>query len=254
MRRAAASLLVLLAIAGLGAAPAAAAPPHAAAGAASQWALAYSSGFGSPLNHRNWTLYNGTPHCCRSTIWAPSHVTVGGGVLRLRTYRDPAHGKHWTSAGLSMGKSLNLTYGRWIVRFRMTRGRGVGMCMMLWPKSGWPPEIDFAEEPSDLGASRSIMSSTLHYTSHNLEIRHKVQASFWKWHTMSVRWEPGAITYSIDGHAWASVTGSMVPSVPMHLGIQTGVGSNGFTGVMPDSSTPAHVDLQIDWIKIYRRR
>jgi len=57
-------------------------------------------------------------------MWAKSHVLSMGGVLRIRTYRDPAFGNRWVSGGLSMARILNQTYGRWVVRFRMRRGTG----------------------------------------------------------------------------------------------------------------------------------
>jgi hypothetical protein len=56
----------------------------------------------------------------------------------------------------------------------------------------------------------------------------------------------------LDGHAWARVWNSHVPNRPMHLGIQTHVGSNGSTGPSPGSTTPSKVGLQIDWIKVWR--
>jgi hypothetical protein len=34
--------------------------------------------------------------------------------------------------------------------------------------------------------------------------------------------------------------------------MQTNVGSNGFTGVMPDSTTPSKVALQLDYVAIYK--
>ena len=40
----------------------------------------------------------------------------------------------------------------------------------------------------------------------------------------------------------------------MHLVMQTNTGTNGFTGVMPDSSTPRSVALQVDYVAVYRYR
>ncbi len=217
--------------------------------ASAAWHLRYWGKFSHGFNSSMWTRYNGTPRCCPDTIWKRSHVVVKGGILRLQNYRDPAYGGKWVSAGISMGRSLNQTYGRYRVRFRITKGRGVGMCMFLWPKHGWPPEVDFAEESSIVGGRR-WETSTLHYGSHNTEIHHRVHANFQNWHTIGVNWSPGKLLYILDGRVWAETTGSHVPDVPMHLGIQTHVGSNGKTGTLPDSSTPSKVGLQIDWIKV----
>jgi beta-glucanase (GH16 family) len=219
--------------------------------ASAAWKLRFTAGFNHGLNTSIWTRYNGTPRCCHETLWRPSHDVVRGGLLRLQNYRDSAFGGKWVSGGLSMGRSLNQTYGRYRIRFRISPGRGVGMCMFLWPKQGWPPEIDFAEESSAVGG-RLWETSTLHYSPRNLMIHHRVHANFTNWHTIGVNWRPGRITYVLDGHAWARIWNSHVPNRPMHLGIQTHVGTNGSTGPSPDSSTPSKVGLQIDWIKIWR--
>ncbi len=219
--------------------------------ASAAWKLRFSGQFRHGINTHVWTEYHGRPRCCQNTLWSRSHIKVKGGVLRLQNYRDGAYGRKWISAGISMGRSLNQTYGRYHVRFRMTKGRGVGMCIFLWPKHGWPPEIDFAEESSDVGG-RGWETATLHYGSHNSEIHHRIHANFRKWHTIGVTWTPGHLRYTLDGRTWARVHGTSVPSVPMHLGLQTHVGSNGQSGGMPDGSTPSRVSLQVDWVKIWR--
>ena len=221
--------------------------------ASAAWKLRFDGEFNHGLNTSVWTRYNGTPRCCKETIWRKSHAVVKNGLLRLQNYRDSQYGGAWVSGGVSMGRSLNQTYGRYRVRFRMTTGRGVGMCLFLWPQHGWPPEIDFAEESSAVGGRRWEMA-TLHYGSNNTQVRSNLHGHFDRWHTIGVSWRPGIITYTVDGSTWAQVTGSHVPNVPMHLGMQTHVGSNGVTGPSPGSATPAKVALQIDWVKIWSWR
>jgi beta-glucanase (GH16 family) len=219
--------------------------------ASAAWSLRFSGQFSHGINTSVWTEYHGQPRCCKNTLWSRSHIKVKSGILRLQNFRDAAYGGRWVSAGISMGRSLNQTYGRWHVRFRMTKGRGVGMCIFLWPAHGWPPEVDFAEESSDVGG-RSYETGTLHYGSSNHEIHSRVHANFQNWHTVGVTWLPGLLRYTLDGHTWGQVTGSRVPNVPMHLGIQTHVGSNGQSGGMPDVTTPSKVALQVDFVKVWR--
>lgn len=219
--------------------------------ASAAWSLRFSGQFSHGINTSIWTEYHGQPRCCQNTLWSRSHIKVKRGILRLQNFRDAAYGGKWVSAGISMGRSLNQTYGRWHVRFRMTKGRGVGMCIFLWPAHGWPPEVDFAEESSDVGG-RQWETSTLHYGSSNSQIHHRVHANFQNWHTIGVTWLPGLLRYTLDGRTWAQITGSHVPNVPMHLGIQTHVGSNGQSGGMPDATTPSKVALQVDFVKVWR--
>jgi len=145
---------------------------------------------------------------------------------------------------------VNQTYGRWIVRFRMPRGAGVGMDVALRP-SGGGTVVDWIEESSDHGAARDIETATLHYGSTRVHAR--VRADFSKWHTMILAWVPGRITVRIGHKLWADYR-RHVPSSPMHLVMQTNTGSNGFSGTLPNASTPRIVPLVIDYVAVDRYR
>lgn len=226
--------------------------PGAARSAAPSFRLRFDAEFSHTRLTPGWTQYQGQDGCCRMTYWARSHLVEHGGLLTMRIGRDPAYGYRWIAAGMSQGRSLNQTYGWWSVRFRMAKGAGTAFAMMLWPQKGWPPEIDFAEEGPGMGAARSVMTSTLHYGSNNTMIHHSVRANFTRWHTMGVIWTPGMIRYRLDGHTWATITGSHVPHQPMHLCIQTEVGPKGQDKTMPTSRTPSPTRLQIDWVRVWR--
>src|SRR6476469_533364 len=105
------------------------------------------------LKPHTWTLYNGIPTCCKDSRCAPSHVVSKHGALRIKTYRDGNYGGSWVSGGVSMARLVNQTYGRWVIRFRMNRGVGVGMDVALRP-SGGGTVVDWIEESSDHGALR----------------------------------------------------------------------------------------------------
>jgi len=206
--------------------------------------------FRHPLKPHTWTVYQGKPTCCAQSYWAKSHVVSGGGVLAIKTYRDSNFGNKWVSGGVSMARIVNQTYGRWIVQFRMRAGKGVGMDVALRP-NGSGTVVDWIEESSDKGAARQIETATLHYG--NTRVHAHVRANFTKWHTMSLTWTPNFIKVKLDGNRWAYYR-SHIPSAPMHLVMQTNTGSNGFTGVMPDSSTPRVVPLQINYVKVFSYR
>jgi beta-glucanase (GH16 family) len=223
-------------------------PGHPTAAHAASYKLRYATGFGGTISHRIWTVYNGKPRCC-SSRWAPSQVSTRNGYLRLTAYRSPSAG--WLSGGLSMGRSLNQTYGAWSIRFRMDPGVGIKMCALLWPQVGWPPEIDFAENSSS-DAARRLITSTLHYSSRNMMVHNRHGLNYGTaWHTMGVRWTPHRLSFRMDGRPWATVT-SHVPTRPMHLGIQETVGLSNGHGTGPTSSTPKRVRLWVDWVKVWR--
>jgi beta-glucanase (GH16 family) len=180
---------------------------------------------------------------------------VRNGILRLQTYRDPRYGRRWVSGGMSSSPALKQTYGKYEVRFRMDRGRGVAGILLLWPsRGGWPPEIDFAED-GGMSSSRSSMSATLHYGAANHQIARSVRADFTRWHTMAVEWTPGQLVYKLDDRAWGVVKSPHVPAVPMELDLQAQAGTCGDPyAPCPDSTTPANVELQVDWVRAYAHR
>lgn len=233
-----AAALVVSSTAGAAPLPAQAAP----AASSGSFTQTFSDSFDS-LNTKNWSVYQGIPSCCPQSRWAKSHVTATGGALDIATYKD---GGKWTTGGVSMAKYGSQTYGKWAVRFRMDKGAGVGMDVALRPK-GSGTVVDWIEESSDHGAQRNYESATLHYG--NTRVHANVTADFTVWHTMTLTWTPGKITVDLDGKVWATYT-SHVPTAPMHLIMQSNIGTNGFSGVMPGASTPSKVNLQIDSVTV----
>jgi hypothetical protein len=216
------------------------------------WKRVFSDDFnGTALNAAAWGTYTGQPGGDPGGLWDPSHVVVHDGILELQTYQDPAHGGRWVSGGVSSAEALKQTYGKYLVRFRMDPGYGVAGIVLLWPSSGgWPPEIDFAE---DGGGNRSETTATLHYGASDAQVARSVRADFSVWHTVGVEWTPGRLVYTLDGAVWDTVSSSQVPSQPMEMDIQTQAGTCGQVETpCPNASTPAHVNLQVDWVVAYR--
>ncbi|HEU5001685.1 MAG TPA: glycoside hydrolase family 16 protein [Actinomycetota bacterium] len=220
------------------------------------WTQVFADDFtGSSLNAKAWGAYQGQPGGDAGGWWDPSHVVVSNGALNLQTYQDPAFGGRWVSGGVSSAPALKQTYGKYEVRFRMDAGDGVAGVLLLWPSgSGWPPEIDFAE---DGGGARTHTSATLHCGTNgndSCQIQHTLSGiDLTQWHTLGVEWTPGLLSYTFDGTVWATVADARVPAQTMEMDLQTQAGTCGDTWApCPDASTPAHVDMQVDWVVAYR--
>lgn len=143
--------------------------------------------------------------------WAASHVVVSGGLIQLNTWQDPAYGNEWVAGGICQC-GHGQTYGAYFVRSRLT---GAGGRPLLWPVANvWPPEIDFNET----GGDTSGTSATVHWGSSNSQEQHTFKIDMTLWHTWGVVWTPSSITYTIDGHAWATVSSpSEIPNQTMTL-------------------------------------
>jgi beta-glucanase (GH16 family) len=219
------------------------------------WHQVFADDFTSGLSESRWGRYSGPTRGNPGGWWDPSHVVVRRGVLNLETYREPRLGGRWVSGGVSSARALKQTYGKYLVRFRMDRGRGVSSVLLLFPvRDGWPPEIDFAED-AGTGNTRTNMTATLHYGSQDNIVQRSVRADFTRWHVMGVEWSPGLLVYTIDGRRWAVVRSPHVPSEAMELDLQAQAGTCGDRyAPCPGSTTPPHVNMQVDWVVAYAYR
>jgi licheninase len=203
--------------------------------------LVFSDDFnGTALDTSKWGIYRGT---APGSIRTAENVSVGNGILRLRTQKD-AQG-NWSAAGVSNYRSLVQTYGEYQVRLRIDKGKGVKGVALLWPTGDWPPEVDFFEIAS---RERDVNVITVHHgTRENRKMIHRQYAAdFTQWQTVGVRWSPGKLEFTLNGQVKEIVTNG-VPDEPMWLALQSNIG----TYVPVDSTTPPIVDYEIDWVRIY---
>lgn len=174
-----------------------------------------------------------------------ANTFVSNGVLVLRTTQINGT---WYSAGVGTWNSLAQTYGMWNIRARFDSGAGVRCAVLLWPAgNSWPPEVDFMEIPS-MAPLRHWNTLTNHYGSTDLMQHASYGGDFTQWHTIGVQWTPSSIKYTMDGVVKRTMTGH-VPAQNMWLGITTELGTGAYA---PSSATPAKVDLDVDWVQIYK--
>jgi hypothetical protein len=161
--------------------------------------LSYVNNFANDKLPTGWYLFTGQPGGDPGAQFAGSHVVISGGLLQLNTYKDPAFHNEVVTGGLCQC-GLARTYGAYFVRSRVT-GPGPNDGELLWPKVGWPPEIDFNEN----GGNVLGTSATLHFAHHNQIIQSLLAINMTEWHTWGVIWTPHLVSYVVDGRVWATV-------------------------------------------------
>jgi len=209
------------------------------------YAQTYVTDFNGSTLPDGWQLFNGTATGDPGSQWAPSHVSLSGGLLQMNTYQDSNYGNAWVSGGACQCGSgvAGQTYGAYFVRSRTT-GPGPTVVQLLWPAdNSWPPEIDFNETYGLTTAT----SATLHYTSSNQQVQRSLTIDMTQWHTFGVIWTPSSLTYTVDGQVWGTVDiPADIPNVPMTLDIdQQTWCSSGFA--CPTTSQ----SLLVDWVAEY---
>lgn len=203
---------------------------------------------GSSLNTGNWpVVYGGTANN-GAFQYNAGNIHTGSDGLTIETTNS---GGGWTTGGFSQGWR-GQTYGLYQVHARVDPGQGTGPNIVLWPNDNvWPgPEIDLLEAPN--GRGDAFM--TLHWAGadgSNQYTTIDTGANVNDWHTYAVDWEPGQLTFYVDGSSIWSTT-DHVPDKPMGLGMSgfVAAGSDSWYHGGPDGSTPSSVGLHVDWASI----
>lgn len=217
-------------------------------GSDAAWTQVFVDDFsGTALDPSRWWIFNGNGNSITGPRGA-AHAVVSGGTLKLETYRDPARGNAWVGASVGTGRFGSQTYGKYLVRMRFDAGVGMRGVALLWPVTGWPPEVDFFEIGSER-PSRDVNVITNHYLPGNQMEHHVQRGDFTQWHTVGVEWTPNRMDYTLDGVVVSSTT-AHVPNVPMWLGLTSAASLS----LPPDSTTPSMVALEVDWVAIYQVR
>lgn len=191
---------------------------------------------------KNWGKFAGQPAGNKTSYWAPSHVVVGGGMVRLLTYRDPRFKGKWVSGGICDCK-LKAKYGAFFVRSRVT-GPGPDEDELLWPVANvWPPEVDFNES----AYSAHSTSWTVHFGTGSAFVQKSHTFNLERWHTWGVIWTASSLTFTIDGVPWGVITNrAEVPQQPMTLDIDQEARC---VPGLSWAACPTHrASLQINWV------
>lgn len=198
--------------------------------------------------------------------YLPQQVSVSNGALHLTADRRAvvaSDGKDYSFAsGMvttgppahNMPPKLAFTYGKVDVRFQLPSGRGLWPAIWLLSASeNSLPEIDMLEA---VGDDTGRLSMHLHPKNRSVPPLGKDyllpngQSLTDGWHTVSLDWSPGLLTYFLDGKQVWQVIGNQVPDEPMYLVMNLAVGGE-FPG-NPDKSTKFPAILSIDHVLIQR--
>lgn len=182
-----------------------------------------------------------------------------GEHLTITASRTPSHlrgkanNKDYLSGALTTYGKFKMRYGYVEMRARLPKGKG------LWPafwllhnqEGGKRPEIDVVEM---LGDTSNKVYQTYHYYD-NWSLRSTPSYQYWgsdfsqDFHTFGMKWEPGRITWYVDGKATHSFSDGNVADEDMYLLVNLAVGGS-WPG-SPDGSTSFPARLTIDYIRAY---
>ncbi len=199
-------------------------------------------------------------------LYLPDNVSVDDDVLRLEareeTVRDPDGRAYPYSSGMiSTGPPGDeeparyaFTYGYVEARLRLPQGQGLWPAFWLLPADQESrPEIDVVET---LGHRPD--TAELHYHHLDADGAEQDPGHEWSapdladgdWHEFAVDWEPGRITWIIDGRARWEVTGDHVADEDLYLVLNLAVGGD-WPGD-PDEDTEFPAAVEAEWIRVWQ--
>jgi hypothetical protein len=246
------------------------------------WHLRFADGFNTPVARGRFTgcdhntdtpqaYCSGLPASVRSAWWAypagwPDTATqrgypVGGyydpattlsispspwgdGQLHIRMWRGASGPVH--SATVVPKAAMGLRYGKYEERFRVSHvATGYKSAHLLWPVSNdacpnceidfpeleWTGQISaFAHHRDSIGGDQDAYDTGKTWTS---------------WHTSDILWQPGSVTFLLDGHVVGHST-TAVPNTPMDWDIQNESALDG-SSAAPNS----WAQMDITYVKVW---
>jgi beta-glucanase (GH16 family) len=258
---------LLLAPSVVQAAPGASDRPQAFA--ACSKAPSFAEDFRGPLAPK-WTVITHAPIVNGNRelqAYRADNLSTGRDGLRITARRN--------SVEVSSGRIASqqaFRYGCFEIEAKMPAGKGLWPAIWLRTPYGTPinGEIDIME---GFGSHPGVFQGTVHYWDHEKHLGHKCTrigdvrssafaiSNYCSWapklwsrdfttqfHRYGVVWQPGRITWLIDGEAFLDVTEN-VTAEPMNLHLNMAVGGV-FDGA-PDATTPFPAVMQVRKVSVY---
>ncbi|MGE5315933.1 MAG: family 16 glycosylhydrolase [Acidobacteriota bacterium] len=244
-----------------------------------KWKLVWSDEFnGRRLDPKKWNvlLREQSKHG-ELQYYVPDEVYLEHGMLRMRSRVRSYGSMRYTSGRLDTKGKFAPVYGRFEIRAKLPRGRGLWPAHWLYPQNRnwemeylmedavakgkerlipeerpWYTEIDIMEF---LGHEPGVAYGTLHYCAYDGERRSSsgkyegAEDLTRDFHLYALEWEPDSIRWFIDGRR-IHATSNGIPHTPHYLILNTAVGGS-WPG-NPDSTTVFPQYHDVDYVRVYQ--
>lgn len=218
---------------------------------------------GTAVDASTWSVLNrpGDASNHESQCYKPDNVTEARGYLQITSKVDTCSTGEKYSSGAVQWKSFNLKYGTVEIRAKQSGGQGSWPAQWLlgadcqhpfggtaentggcnWPNPG-SDEVDITEFKSDgPGVDwQNVVSGASGFKTCKPTLTDASQ----NWHTYTLSWAPGSLTWGIDGKTTCTQQ-QVVPKNPMFLIINNAMGGSG--GQINNADFPQ--TMQIDYVR-----
>jgi beta-glucanase (GH16 family) len=189
----------------------------------------------------------------------PANVSIVNGRLCITAIKESYQGSAYTSARIQTKLKGDWTYGRFEIRAKLPKGKGVWPAVWMLPTDnyygGWAAsgEIDIMEllghEPAKVygtihfgGAWPDNQSSSENYTLPNGDFSDD-------FHIFAIEWDKDGISWYVDSVRYSVKPHKQPFDKRFYLLMNLAVGGN-WPG-NPDGSTVFPVRMEIDYVRVY---
>jgi beta-glucanase (GH16 family) len=223
----------------------------------SSWHLVFDDEFnGRTLDSTKWITNAGRGGTCTSVdvggaaCFDSSAISVSNGNVHIEANKESINGMDYLAGIINTDTKYYFTYGYFDIRAKMPKGAGLWGSIWLYNQAGDANEIDIVEL---LGKDPTITHQTLHSP---FTRQHQYNSIGEDWtrdyHDYAVKWQPGRLTFYIDGVARGTVTNG-VPSEKLFLISSLDVGGRNAWSGPPSVSTPWPSYINIDYVRVYQQ-
>lgn len=236
-----------------------------------EWSMVWSDEFASPtIDTAKWSFDtgNGAPSL---TGWGNNELEyytarnenarIENGMLLIEARQENYRNCSYTSARLKTQYKGDWTYGRFVVRAKLPKGKGIWPAIWLLPTDnfygGWAAsgEIDIMEL---LGQNPSQVYGTMHYggewpnnASSGDSLILSVGDFSDDFHTFSLEWDLLGIRWYVDSTCFGTQLHGQPFDKRFYLLLNVAVGGN-WPGI-PDSFTIFPQIMAIDYVRVYQK-
>lgn len=236
------------------------------------WTLTFEDNFdGTGIDPKKWEASNS--HFSKFFFYQKEKAVVDNGVLKLGAEKKPVEGREYISGQLTGFGKWAQSYGYFEARVKLPATRGFWPAFWLMPdrdingptdqQSIWNRnstkwggmEFDILEHLSEWGPGRHNVAvhwdgyGDLHKAWGDTHVYYGPTPD--GWHNFGMLWEPGKLTWFIDGKKTAEWENPRVGSVPAHLLLSLQLG--GWATKDIDLSK-INETFDIDYVRVWQRK
>jgi beta-glucanase (GH16 family) len=240
-----------------------------------EWTLVWQDAFdGVHVNEAKWNYETGGHGWGNNELQyytgRKENVYVEDGFLIIEARKEIYENRNYTSARLTTKNKGDWLYGKFEVRAKLPKGKGLWPAIWMlptdWEYGGWAAsgEIDIMEL---VGDNPSKIYGSLHFggvapsntfTNGNYSLKNGSDFSQ-AFHRFAIEWDTTAISWFVDDSLYATQTawyssGAAYPAPfdkRFHFLLNVAVGGN-WPG-SPDSATLFPQRMYVDYVRVYRK-